>query len=168
MDNYNQVFAKNSNNIEIKPAYVYLTIPAEYVCVYHKLLVYMADYGKTIIDDCNAVCKGNGKQILNCWNLFQSAIASKELGNDKQADLFIDYINKQLDSSYRGTDNKVYDSVFPVTIDDEGNLKAFVTCGNETKFEVDPETGELYQKWLDEKDDGKVYTIDDNELIVNK
>lgn len=128
----------------------------------------MADYGKTIIDDCNATCKGNGKQILNCWNLFQSAIANKELGNNKQADLFIDYINKQLDNIYRGTDNKSYCGAFPVSIDDEGNLKAFVTCGNEIKFEVDSETGELYQKWLDKKDDGKVYTINDNELIVNK
>ena len=45
---------------EIKPEVVYLTIPTKWVCVYHKLLSYLADFGKMMIDDCNAGCRGSG------------------------------------------------------------------------------------------------------------
>ena len=86
----------NEELIEIQAEYVYLTIPAKWVCVYHKLLMYMADYGKTIIDDCSAICKNSNKNILSCWNLFQSALACHTLGKNKEADLFIKYIEKQL------------------------------------------------------------------------
>lgn len=170
-DNYNEVYVLadgHNGYIEIHPEYVYLTIPANWVCVYHKLLTYMADFGKTIIDDCNAICKGNSKNIISCWNLFQSALACRTLGKEKEAEFFIDYIKKQLELIYKGSNNEVYQTSFPVTIDDKGELKAIVTCGNNVKFEVDAETGELYQKWLDNKDNGKVYTIEDNDLTVNK
>lgn len=169
-DNYNEVYVLDNEdkNIEINPKYVYLTIPAEYVCVYHKLLILMADFGKTIVDDCNATCKGNGKNIFNCWNLFQSAIACKELGKDKEAEFFIDYITKQLNNIYKGSDNKCYGGTFPVSIDNKGELKAIVTCGDNCIFSVDEETGELYQKWIEGQDDGKVYTIEDDELVVKK
>lgn len=169
-DSYNEVYVladkEQESYKEINPEYVYLTIPADYVCVYHKLLTYMADFGKTIVDDCSAICKGNSKNIITCWNLFQSAIACRTLGRDKEAEFFIDYIEKQLELIYKGSNNEVYQTSFPVTIDDKGELKAVVTCGNNVKFEVDVETGELYQKWLDNKDNGKVYTIEDNNLTV--
>ena len=170
-DNYNEVYVladEHNGYIEIHPEYVYLTIPADWVCVYHKLLTYMADFGKTIVDDCNAICKGNSKNIISCWNLFQSAIACKELGKDKEAEFFIDYITKQLNNIYKGSDNKCYSGTFPVSIDNKGELKAIVTCGNDPIFKVDEETGELYQKWIEEQDDGKVYTIEDDELVVRK
>lgn len=170
MDNYTEVFVKedNSESIEITPQYVYLTVPSEYVCVYHKLLSCIADFGKEILDNCEASCKGIGKSIINCWNLFQSAIACKELGRDDEANLFIDYINKQLFIIYRGTNKDIYKGTFPVTITDTGGLKAMVTCGSNTKFEVDPDTGILYQKWLDSKDSNKVYSINDNGELEGK
>ena len=107
-DNYNEVHVladEHNDTVEIHPEYVYLTIPADYVCVYHKLLTYMADFGKTIVDDCNAICQGNSKNIITCWNLFQSAIACRTLGREKEAAFFIDYIKKQLNNIYKGTDN---------------------------------------------------------------
>lgn len=170
-DNYNEVHVladEHNDYVEIHPEYVYLTIPADWVCVYHKLLTYMADFGKTIVDDCNAICKGHSKNIITCWNLFQSAIACKELGNDKEAEFFINYINKQLEYIYKGSDNKCYGGTFPVSIDNKGELKAIVTCGDNCIFSVDRETGELYQKWIEGQDDGKVYTIEDDELVVKK
>ena len=78
---------------EIKPEVVYLTIPTKWVCVYHKLLSYLADFGKMMIDDCNAGCRGSGKNIITCWNLFQSAVASHAIGEDKQAEFFNDIKN---------------------------------------------------------------------------
>lgn len=151
--------------IEINPEYVYLTIPADYVCVYHKLLIYMADFGKTIIDDCQAVCKGSSKNIITCWNLFQSAIACHSLGQEKEAAFFIDYIKKQLDNIYRGSDDEAHNSSIPVAITEDGKLKAVVSCENEIHFYVDIETGKLYQKYLDEKGD-KVYAVEDDNLLV--
>lgn len=171
MANYNEVVVTNnnidkSNFKEINPEYVYLTIPAEYVCVYHKLLSYMADFGKVIVDDCNAACKGNGKNIINCWNLFQSAIACKAIGQDKQAEFFINYITKQLDNIYKGSDDKVYNCTQPIAITPDGKLEAIVTCGNDVHFYVNLETGKLYEEHLASKEDCKVYAVEDGELTV--
>ena len=50
-DNYvNGVYVKadGTEQVEINPQYVYMTVPSKYVCVYHKLLVLMAQYGAII------------------------------------------------------------------------------------------------------------------------
>ena len=125
--------------------YVYLTIPAEYVHIYHKLLVYVADFGKSIVDDCTASCKGNGKNILTYWSLFQSAIACKALGRLEEADFFINYVNKQIDYLYKGTDENVHVSpVIPV--DCNGRLTSIVDCRANSTFFVDINDGRLYQE----------------------
>ena len=164
---YNQVYVDDKEKlIEIQPEFLYLTIPADYICTYHKLLVYLADFGKKLLDDCSAVCKGNNKTVIDCWNLFQSALACKTLGQDKQACLFIDYINKQLEQVYRGTDEKVFNggNYYPITPD--GKLKALCSCQGEAKFMTDVETGQMYQEYLDNKDESATFTIEDNDLIV--
>ena len=166
-EKYNQVFVKDKDAlIDIKPEFLYLTIPADYICTYHKLLVYLADFGKKLLDDCSAVCKGNNKTVVDCWNLFQSALACKSLGQDKQASLFIDYINKQLEQVYRGTDEKIFNggNYYPITPD--GKLKALCSCQGEAKFMTDVETGQMYQEYLDNKDESATFTIEDNDLIV--
>lgn len=168
-DNYNEVHVladEHNDTVEIHPEYVYLTIPADYVCVYHKLLTYMADFGKTIVDDCNAICQGNSKNIITCWNLFQSAIACRTLGREKEAAFFIDYIKKQLNNIYKGTDNVVHNSSVPLAITEDGKLKAMVSCGNDTHFYVDAETGQLYQEQLEGKNDSKVYTVEGDNMIA--
>lgn len=168
-DNYNEihVFADEHNDcVEIHPEHVYLTIPADWVCVYHKLLTYMTDFGKTIVDDCNAICKGNSKNIISCWNLFQSALACRTLGREKEANFFIDYIKKQLELIYKGTGQNVYKNTVPLAVTEDGKLKAIVSCDNGTHFYVDAETGKLYQQYIDDKNNGKVYTVNDNNLTV--
>ena len=166
-EKYNQVFVKDKDTlIDIKPEFLYLTIPAEYVCIYHKLLVYLADFVKKLLDDCSAVCKGNNKTVVDCWNLFQSALACKSLGQDKQASLFIDYIDKQLNNIYRGEDREVYNGTnyFPITPD--GKLKALCSCGSEISFKVDPNTGELYEEYLKTANDGAAFVIEGESLKV--
>lgn len=168
-DNYNEVHVladEDKEYVEIQPEYVYLTIPADWVCVYHRLLTYMADFGKTIVDDCSAMCKGNSKNIITCWNLFQSAIACRTLGREKEALFFIDYINKQLDIIYKGSGQTIYKSTVPLAVTEDGKLKAIVSCDNGTHFYVDTETGELYQEYLDESKNGKVYAVVDDDLTV--
>ena len=88
-DNYvNGVYVKadGTEQVEISPQYVYMTVPSKYVCVYHKLLVLMAQYGLDMLNDCSATCKGNNKNIVTCWNMFQSAMAAYQLGQDKLAE----------------------------------------------------------------------------------
>lgn len=75
---------------------LYLSIPYEWSNTYYKLLYLLAYNGKNIIDDCNYTCVNKGNNVFTCWNLFQSAIAAKELGEDKKANLFKDYVDKQL------------------------------------------------------------------------
>lgn len=168
-DNYNEIYVvadEHNSHIEIHPEYVYLTIPADWVCIYHKLLTYMADFGKTIVDDCSVICKGNSKNIITCWNLFQSAIACRTLGKEKEAEFFIDYIKKQLEYIYKGTGQTSYNSTVPLAVTEDGKLKAIVSCDNDIHFYVDAETGELYQKYLDNKESGKVYAIENEYLTV--
>lgn len=155
------------DKVIISPEYLYLTIPAEWVCVYHKLLVYMADFGKKIVDDCTASCKGNGKNIISCWNLFQSAIACRELGKNKEADFFISYIEQQLDYIYNGTDKDIFNGTNYYKISDDGKLKALCSCtNNDVKFYVDIKTGELFEEYLNSGKDTANFSIQDGDLIV--
>lgn len=80
---------------------LYLSIPYQWSNTYYKLLYLLAYSGKNIIDDCNYLCNNKGNNVFTCWNLFQSAIAANELGETKKAELFIDYVDKQLDCYIR-------------------------------------------------------------------
>ena len=119
-----------------------------------------------MLDDCSASCKGNNKTLIDCWNLFQSALAAKSLGQEKQANLFIDYINKQLDCMYKGSEEEIYSGTvyFPITPD--GKLKAVVSCTADSKFYVDTKTGELYQAYLEKHIDTFNINKDDELTVV--
>ena len=49
----------------IEPEYVYVTIPAEYICVYHRILVMLADYGEDMLKDCKATCKDRNSNVID-------------------------------------------------------------------------------------------------------
>lgn len=165
---YKEVYVQDEDNslVEIQPEYVFMTIPAEYVCIYHKLLVYLSDFGLELLADCKASCSAKNKSIIDCWNMFQSMIACHNLGQTDKAEVFKKYIEAQLDIYYKGSEKVVYNGgmVYPITPD--GHIKANVDCSNNIKFKIDPETGKLYQEYLDHRGDGKVYTIDNSNLIV--
>lgn len=150
-----------TNLIEISPKYVYMIIPAEYVCTYHKILIMMSDYGIDMLKDCNVDCKSQNRDIIKCFNMFNSAVAAKQLGQDKLAETLIKYIDTKIDNIYDGID---IDTTFELPITEDGNIKALITCGDNIKFEIDENTGELYERYLDEKDDK--YSIENNNLIV--
>lgn len=150
--------------VQINPEYAYLTIPTEYICTYHKLLVYLADFGKDLLSDCSASCKGDNKTVVDCWNLFQSALACRTLGRTEEANLFIDYINKQLTNIYKNSNNKVWGGTVYLPITPDGMLKALVSCKSDSKFYVDVKTGELYQHYLDKNVDE--FNIENNNLTV--
>lgn len=147
MDDVNKSKANN-------PDYVYMIIPADYACVYARLLVMLSDLGYKMLQDCAAGCKGSNKNIIYCWNMFQAACAAHSLNKTKEADTLIKYIKAQISNIYKGSG--VPENLGSVTmpIDENGELYAMVTCGSVPTFEVDVETGLL--KEVTKR--GEVYT----------
>lgn len=144
-------------NITNEVEYTYLTIPAAYVCLYHKLLVYLSDFGIELIRDCKAGCSAKNKSIIDCWNMFQALCAAYALGEEKKAELLYNYITAQLELYYKGSNNEVYDGKFVGRITEDGKLKAIVTCNNNIGvFHVTPETGELYRTYIAEQPNNDV------------
>lgn len=167
---YNRVYVKDSSDdkIEIKPEYVYLTIPADYVCVYHKLLAYMADFGKQVIDDCTFSCKGDGRNIYNCWNLFQSACAAKAVGDDTKAEFYMNYVKQQLELTYKHTDKEAYNGGYYYPITPDGHIKAEVSCTTSgVSFKVTEDDYKLLMEFENDVNKGGVFVInDDGHLTV--
>lgn len=131
-----------SDLIQVEPEYVYVTIPAEYICVYHRILAMLADYGEDMLKDCKASCTDRNSNVIDCFNMFNAAVASRKLGKDKLAETLIKYIKAKINQMYRGVDNST-SFVFPV--DENGQLKAFVSCNERPMFYINPEDGELYE-----------------------
>lgn len=131
-----------SELVQIEPQYVYVTIPAEYVCVYHRILVMLADYGEEMLKDCKAGCTDKNSGVIECFNMFNAAVAAKKLGKEKLAETLIKYIKAKINQIYKGDDNST-SFVFPV--DENGQLKAFVSCGERPKFEINSDDMNLYE-----------------------
>lgn len=131
-----------SDLIDVKPEYVYVTIPAEYICVYHRILAMMADYGEEMLKNCKASCTDKNNSIIECFNMFNAAVAARKLGKDKLAETIIKYVKAKINQIYKGFDNST-SFVFP--IDENGEIKAFVSCGELPKFEINSDDGILYE-----------------------
>lgn len=136
--NFSQVFTNSEELVEANPDFVYMVIPAKYVCTYHKLLVMLADVGIEMLNDCTANCKGNNKNIITCWNMFQTACAAYQINKTKEADTIIKYINAQIKLIYNGTGKETIIGNITLPISEDGILKAIISCGGETpKFEIE-------------------------------
>ena len=131
-----------SELVQIEPEYIYVTVPAEYICVYHRILAMLADYGEDMLKDCKASCTDRNSNVIECFNMFNAAVAARKLGKDKLAETLIKYIKAKINQMYRGVDNST-SFVFPV--DENGQLKAFVSCNERPMFYINPEDGELYE-----------------------
>ena len=131
-----------SELIQVEPEYIYVTIPAEYICIYHRILAMLADYGEDMLKDCKASCTDRNSNVIDCFNMFNAAVAARKLGKDKLAETLIKYIKAKINQMYRGVDNST-SFVFPV--DENGQLKAFVSCNERPMFYINPEDGELYE-----------------------
>lgn len=140
---------ENNTNIEHTPLeYVYVTIPAEYVCVYHRILAMLADYGIDMLKDCKASCTERNSGVIECFNMFNAAVAARKLGgekNEKLAETLIKYIKAKINQIYKSKDNST-GFVFPV--DENGEIKAFVSCKERPFFFINPDDGELYEHKL--------------------
>lgn len=128
-----------------QPEYVYITIPAEYVCVYHKILAMLADFGEEMLKDCKASCTDKNSGVIECYNMFNAAVAARCLGQTKKATLIINYIKAKINQIYK-KDSPETGYVFPV--DEHGHIKAFVSCNDRPRFWINSKDGVLYKKNL--------------------
>lgn len=131
---------------QVELEYIYVTIPAEYICVYHRILAMMADYGEDMLKDCKATCTDKNSGVIECFNTFNAAVAARKLGKDSLASTLIKYIKAKINQIYKGKDNST-SFVFPV--DETGHLKAFVSCGERPKFQINPDDMKLYEHKFD-------------------
>lgn len=155
--NLERVYVRHTqDSIEINPEYIYMTIPADYFCTYHKILILLSEYGVDMLNDCQAGCSNQNKSIINCFNMFNAAVAARKLGQNKTAEIIMKYVNGQLNiiHNYEEIDTKI---VFPV--DENGYLKAIVSCGENPTFTIDPETGLLWEKSI--ANDNEIYALDE-------
>lgn len=148
-----------SKLIQVEPEYVYMTIPAEYVCVYHRILRMLADCGEQMLKDCKALCKDRNSGVIECYTMFNAAVAARKLGQTKLAETLIKYIKAKIETMANcNVDGNVTWSrcqedlessdglpslVFPV--DENGQLKALVSCGGRPRFEISPDDMSLYE-----------------------
>ena len=157
--NLERVYVRHTqDSIEINPEYIYMTIPADYICTYHKILILLSEYGVDMLNDCQAGCSNQNKSIINCFNMFNAAVAARKLGQDKTAETIMKYVNGQLNiiHNYNDINTKI---VFPV--DENGYLKAIISCEENPTFTIDPETGLLWEKSI--ANDNEVYALDETD-----
>lgn len=151
---YNSGSLSLVNNINIKEILlsdIYLLIPENYITIYQKLITLIIN-NKAIKEKPDNVVN---KQIIDCWNLFQSAVAAYNLGFEKDADFFINFIDCNIDK-IKNIDEKLILQL------DDGNLEKVINNNNEdVEFKVDISTGQLIQ--IGEIKDN--ITIKDNYLI---
>lgn len=122
---------------EVTLEYIYVTIPADYVCVYHDIMQLLADYGIDMLKDCKASCTSRNSNVIECFNLFNAAVAARKLGNVKLADLLIKYIKAKICSLRDGSS----EAEFTLNIDGEGDIQVYVKCTDEEcKMLADQET----------------------------
>lgn len=156
-----------SELVEVSPEYVYITIPADYICIYHKILIMLADYGEDMLKDCKAACKDRNSDAIDCYNMFNAAVAARKLGKDKLAETIIKYVDAKIKQIYRGDDN-ANSLVYP--IDKDGHVRAIISCGEHPTFKVDTESGKLYEEYMDalRRNMSETFDIEDKNLIVDK
>lgn len=158
MSDLKEVYVNDSiESTEITPEYVYVTIPADYVCTYNKLLVLMSQLGVDMLNDCNASCTKRNKNVIDCFNMFNAAVAARKLGQDKIAETLLKYINAQIKLLNNNTDVNP-NVVWPV--DPDGYIKAVVSCGDNPKFYIDSKTGELLQMGKS----NQIYALDNTDV----
>ena len=160
IDKLKRVYVEHTeSSITINPEYVYMTIPAKYICTYYRILIMLADYGVEMLNDCGASCKDGNRQVINCFNMFNAAVAAYKLGQVKLADTLIKYVDSKIRLIYKGEDNSP-NIVYPV--DEKGHLKAIVSCGENPTFKIDIESGILWQESVG--DPNAVYSLGEEDL----
>lgn len=126
---------------------IYLLIPENYSSTYYLLITLISKYHKEIKTKENIYPY---KEILNCWNLFQAAVIAYSLEYYKEADFFINFIDKQISKL-----NINIDIPLIIKIDNGIAYKYINGYNKDVLFKVDVNTGQLIVE-NNTKDDFKI------------
>lgn len=132
------------NNINIKEILlsdIYLLIPENYITIYQKLITLIINNNKAIKEKPDNVVN---KQIIDCWNLFQSAVAAYNLGFEKDADFFISFINCNIDNIINKY-GEIYNETFYLEHPDMIGIRGSEITIDDINFYVDNKDGNIYQ-----------------------
>ena len=78
-------------------------IPDEFDETYKKLLNLMGLYGLDLLKGCENGCKDSNRKLIECKNIFFSAVAAYNNGNIKVAETLHNFVSAQLKLLYGGT-----------------------------------------------------------------
>ena len=123
--------------------YVFVAIPREYVCVYHRILIMLADFGVDMIEDCKASCTSKSTSIIECFNTFNAAVAAYKLNQTSLANTLMNYVKTKINQIYRGDDNS---PSFTFPVDENGEIQAVVSCDDPVRLFINPEDGDLFSQ----------------------
>ena len=112
--------------------FIHLSVPLQYMKVYASILAALSDYGEDMLEDCKASCTDKDSGIVECFNMFNAAIAAYRLGETKKADTIISYIESTIQLKYKNI--VVPDNIsFPV---EEENVTINFDFNNPPYFEM--------------------------------
>lgn len=112
--------------------FIHLSVPLQYVKVYASILAALSDYGEDMLEDCKASCTDKDSGIIECFNMFNAAIAAFRLGEIKKANTIISYIESTIQLKYKNI--VIPDSIsFPV---EEENVTINFDFNNPPYFEM--------------------------------
>lgn len=142
------------NNINIKEILlsdIYLLIPENYITIYQKLITLIINNNKAIKEKPDNVVN---KQIIDCWNLFQSAVAAYNLGFEKEADFFINFIDCHINNIIDKY-GEIYNETFYLEHPDMIGIRGTEITIDDIDFYVNNEDGNIYQKVNKDETDNK-------------
>lgn len=73
--------------------FVFTSVPLVWFRTYHKILELLACYGERKVVNPNCKCTCNGNTVLECYDLFKSAVAAYNLGKKEEGNKIIKYID---------------------------------------------------------------------------
>lgn len=121
---------------------IYLLIPENYYSIYYTLITLISKYHKEIKTKADIYPY---KQILDCWNLFQSAVAAYNLGFEKDADFFINFIDCNINNIINKY-GEIYNEMFYLEHPDMIGIRGANLTIDDIDFYVNNEDGNIYQK----------------------
>lgn len=151
---YEEKLSPIVNNINIKEillSNIYLLIPENYITIYQKLIILIISNNKAIKEKPDNIVN---KQIIDCWNLFQSAVAAYNLGFEKDADFFISFINCNIDNIINKY-GEIYNETFYFEHPDMIGIRGTEITIDDIDFYVNNEDGNIYQTINKDETDNK-------------
>lgn len=127
--------------VESKVKYIYFYIPAEYMGIYHKLLILLSNYGESMLKDCSAFCTDENINIIKLFNLFVTACNTKKNKLHNTADTIISYINESLINLYPNDDID-----YVIYADDDLKLKMIISVKDTITFYIHKDDLDLYNE----------------------